>query len=130
MKDNSRPRILPDMILVSDCFQETQMKIFSKDNIKCPFLPSLPKYERKSIFCKIVLLLQAQKYFVFLFFSKSFSFHEGVGKVPHYWLGDRGEIGQRKWAIPERNQIEGHTEEIFYLESKWRKQARFLMKKT
>ena len=27
------------------------------------------------------------------------NFHEGAGKVPHYWLGGRGEIVQRQWGL-------------------------------
>ena len=33
---------------------------------------------------------------------KVFHFHEGAEKVPHYWFGGRGEIGQRQWAISEK----------------------------
>ena len=39
---------------------------------------------------------------------KVFNFHEGAGKVPHYWLGGKGEIGQRQWEMTnsERNQTD------------------------
>ena len=87
-----------------------------KNNIKWTFLASLPKYEQKWIFCKIFLLLQAKKYFAFYSFLKVFNFHEVAGKVPHYWLGGRGGIGHTKWAIPERNQTEGQTEDKFFWE--------------
>ena len=87
-----------------------------KNNIKWTFLASLPKYEQKWIFCKIVLLLQAKKYFAFYSFLKVFNFHEVAGKVRHYWLGGRGGIGHTKWAIPERNQTEGQTEDKFFWE--------------
>ena len=39
--------------------QSSDRRADNINNIKCPFLPSLPKYEQKSVFSKIFFLLQA-----------------------------------------------------------------------
>ena len=85
LRDNSRPRIF-----LRDCFQENQMKNVSKNNVKCPFFPSLPKYEWKWIFCKNVSsYYMLSNVLRFALVSKILTFKTGLGSFLFIVVGEQ-----------------------------------------